>query len=113
MQDKWALEEHLSTAENNTLWDSARESARNGKALTEYVETHLLDVEDRIALMDKTGIEAVHPVAHLSGRAVDPRYRDGCPSRRRHQQRSPCLLRRQVPRPAVDVRVPADPRPRR
>src|SRR5216683_16067 len=57
MQDKWALEEHLSTAENNTLWDSAGESARNGKALTEYVETHLLDVDERIALMDKTGIE--------------------------------------------------------
>ena len=57
MQNKWALEEHLSTAENNTLWDSAGESARNGKALTEYVETHLLDVHERIALMDKTGIE--------------------------------------------------------
>ena len=33
------------------------ESARNGRALTEYVETHLLDVEERIALMDKTGVE--------------------------------------------------------
>ena len=57
MQNKWALEEHLSTAENNALWDSAGESARNGKALTDYVEAHLLDVDERIALMDKTGIE--------------------------------------------------------
>lgn len=57
MQNKWALEEHLSTAENNTLWDSAGESARNGKALTDYVEAHLLDVDERIALMDKTGLE--------------------------------------------------------
>ena len=41
MKNKWALEEHLSTAENNALWDLAGESARNGKALTEYVEAHL------------------------------------------------------------------------
>ncbi len=57
MQNKWALEEHLSTAENNALWDSSGESARNGAALTAYVESHLLDVDERIALMDKTGIE--------------------------------------------------------
>ena len=31
MQDKWALEEHLSTAENNQLWDDSGEAARNGK----------------------------------------------------------------------------------
>ena len=31
MQDKWALEEHLSTPENNQLWDDSGEAARNGK----------------------------------------------------------------------------------
>lgn len=57
MQGKWALEEHLSTAENNGLWDSAGESARNGRTLTEYVEQHLLDVDERLKIMDATGIE--------------------------------------------------------
>ena len=59
MENKWALEEHMSTAENNALWDSSGESARNGRTLTEYVEQHLLDVDNRVALMDKTGIERV------------------------------------------------------
>ena len=44
MDNKWALEEHLSTADNNRYWNSAGESARNGKTLTDYVESHLLDV---------------------------------------------------------------------
>jgi 2,3-dihydroxybenzoate decarboxylase len=57
MQDKWALEEHLSTAENNQLWDDAGEAARNGKAYMDYVESHLLDVEERLRIMDATGIE--------------------------------------------------------
>ncbi|MDH6246500.1 hypothetical protein [Mycobacterium sp. OTB74] len=52
MHDKWALEEHFSTAENNKFWNSAGESARNGKVLTEYVEARLLDVDDRLDLMD-------------------------------------------------------------
>lgn len=57
MEDKWALEEHLSTAENNKLWDSAGEAARNGEGYMDYVETHLLDVQDRLQIMDATGIE--------------------------------------------------------
>jgi 2,3-dihydroxybenzoate decarboxylase len=57
MRDKWALEEHLSTEENNELWDSAGEAARNGKTYMDYVETHLLDVAERIRIMDATGIE--------------------------------------------------------
>jgi hypothetical protein len=36
--NKWTLEEHVSTGEVNKYWNSAGESARNGKALTEYVE---------------------------------------------------------------------------
>ena len=57
MHDKWALEEHLSTAENNELWDSRGEAARNGKQYMDYVESHLLDVDERIEIMDATGIE--------------------------------------------------------
>lgn len=59
MHNKWALEEHFSTEANNKFWNSAGESARNGKALTEYVEEHLLDADERVELMDKTGIERV------------------------------------------------------
>lgn len=59
MDNKWALEEHLSTKENNAVWDSSGESARNGKTLTDYVEAHLLDVDDRLKIMDSTGIERV------------------------------------------------------
>jgi len=57
VQDKWALEEHLSTAENNEMWDSSGEAARNGKQYMDYVESHLLDVDQRIKIMDATGIE--------------------------------------------------------
>ncbi len=57
MDNKWALEEHISTADNNKYWNSAGESARNGTALTEYVESHPLDADERLAIMDKTGIE--------------------------------------------------------
>jgi 2,3-dihydroxybenzoate decarboxylase len=57
MQDKWALEEHLSTPENNQLWDDSGEAARNGKQYMDYVESHLLDVDERIKIMDATGIE--------------------------------------------------------
>jgi gamma-resorcylate decarboxylase len=59
VQDKWALEEHLSTPENNKLWDDSGEAARNGKQYMEYVESHLLDVDERIKIMDATGIERV------------------------------------------------------
>jgi gamma-resorcylate decarboxylase len=57
VQDKWALEEHLSTRENNQLWDDSGEAARNGKQYMDYVESHLLDVDERIKIMDATGIE--------------------------------------------------------
>ena len=57
MQDKWALEEHLSTPENNKLWDDSGEAVRNGKQYMDYVESHLLDVDERMKIMDATGIE--------------------------------------------------------
>jgi hypothetical protein len=46
LDNRWALDEHFSTAENNKYWDSAGEAARNGKTLTDYVESRLLDVEE-------------------------------------------------------------------
>lgn len=57
MQGKWALEEHLSTPENNQLWDDSGEAARNGRQYMDYVESHLLDVDERIKIMDATGID--------------------------------------------------------
>ena len=57
MRNKIALEEHLSTDENNKLWDSAGESSRNGKTYTDYIESHLLEVDERLKIMDATGIE--------------------------------------------------------
>ena len=57
MQDKWALEEHLSTPENNKLWDDSGEAARNGKRYMDYVDSHLLDVDERVKIMDATGVE--------------------------------------------------------
>lgn len=39
------------------MGDPAGEAVRNGAALTEYVEHHLLDVDERLQLMDDTGIE--------------------------------------------------------
>jgi gamma-resorcylate decarboxylase len=57
MDGKIALEEHLSTDENNKRWDSAGESSRNGKAYTDYIESHLVDVDERLKIMDASGIE--------------------------------------------------------
>jgi 2,3-dihydroxybenzoate decarboxylase len=54
---KWALEEHLSTEDNNDLWDSAGEASRNGKRRMSYVESHLVDVDERLRIVDATGIE--------------------------------------------------------
>jgi predicted TIM-barrel fold metal-dependent hydrolase len=107
MQNKWALEEHLSTAENNTLWDSAGESARNGKALTEYVEIHLLDVDERIALMDKTGIERA--ILSLTSPGVQSILDTKTAIRvaRDTNDAVRASLYGQGPRLAVDVRVPA------
>lgn len=56
MQNKIALEEHLSTQENGRYWDDAGEAARNGPAYMAEVARRLLDVDDRLATMDRTGI---------------------------------------------------------
>ena len=54
MRDKWALEEHLSTAENNRLWDDAGEAARNGKKYMDYVESHYETMEQGAAWFDSS-----------------------------------------------------------
>jgi hypothetical protein len=38
MKGKIVLEEHLTTALNNSIWDASGESARNGKAYMDDVE---------------------------------------------------------------------------
>jgi 2,3-dihydroxybenzoate decarboxylase len=57
MQGKIVLEEHVTTPLNNSLWDSSGEAARNGKAYMDDVEHKLLETEQRIAEMDRCGIE--------------------------------------------------------
>lgn len=57
MKDKIALEEHISTIENNRYWDSESEGIRNGKKYMEYIERHLLDPSLRLDLMDQYGVE--------------------------------------------------------
>lgn len=57
MKGKIVLEEHLTTALNNSLWDASGEAARNGKAYMNDVESKLLDTERRIEEMDQCGID--------------------------------------------------------
>jgi gamma-resorcylate decarboxylase len=57
MRDKIVLEEHLTTPLNNLLWDSSGEAARNGKSYMDDVERKLLETDERIAEMDRCGID--------------------------------------------------------
>lgn len=57
MKDKISLEDHITTAENNQLWDSSGEAARNGKDYMARVEEHLLNPELRLEIMDQFGID--------------------------------------------------------
>lgn len=57
MKGKIVLEEHVTTPLNNSLWDSSAEVARNGKAYMNDVERRLLETEQRIAEMDRCGID--------------------------------------------------------
>ncbi len=59
MRGKIALEEHISTEENNTLWDSTLEAARNGKEYMADVERRLPEAHLRLEEMDKYGIETM------------------------------------------------------
>ncbi|MFD3459196.1 amidohydrolase family protein [Nocardia fluminea] len=56
MSGKIALEEHVSTPRNNSVWDAAGEADRNGPDYMAEVDRRLLDVDDRVAEMDRCGI---------------------------------------------------------
>ena len=49
MRGKIALEEHVSTPENNRLWDSSGEAGRNGTEYMKDVERRLLDRSIQLA----------------------------------------------------------------
>jgi 2,3-dihydroxybenzoate decarboxylase len=57
MKGKIALEEHVSTEENNKGWDLQFEAARHGKQYMANVERRLFDTETRLKEMDEFGIE--------------------------------------------------------
>lgn len=57
MDGKITLEEHFSTALNNSLWDSKGEAGRNGPAYAADVERRLIDPRACIAEMDRAGVE--------------------------------------------------------
>jgi predicted TIM-barrel fold metal-dependent hydrolase len=57
MKGKIALEEHLSTPQNNSIWDSSGEAARNGKAYMDDVEKRLPETSMRLDEMNRNGIE--------------------------------------------------------
>lgn len=56
MNDKIALEEHLSTDEMNALWDDSGEATRNGKDYMAWVDARLLEIPQRLRDMDECGI---------------------------------------------------------
>jgi 2,3-dihydroxybenzoate decarboxylase len=56
MNDKIALEEHVSSDAMNALWDAAGEASRNGQEYMDWVEDRLIDVSERISDMDECGI---------------------------------------------------------
>jgi len=46
MDGKIAIEEHISTALNNTFWDAKGEETRNGVTYSRDIERRLLDIID-------------------------------------------------------------------
>ncbi|MBH2778017.1 amidohydrolase [Serratia marcescens] len=64
MKGKIALEEHVSTQENNRLWDSKSEALRNGRNYMDNVEKRLLETELRLKDMDACGIR--HAILSLT-----------------------------------------------
>jgi gamma-resorcylate decarboxylase len=57
MEGKIALEEHYSTALNNSHWDAKGEETRNGRAYAQDIERRLLDPDLCLREMDLAGIE--------------------------------------------------------
>lgn len=59
MRGKIALEEHVSTPENNRLWDSSGEAGRNGTEYMKDVERRLLDRSIQLEEMAQRHIDHV------------------------------------------------------
>ncbi|WP_323092120.1 amidohydrolase family protein [Klebsiella variicola] len=59
MRGKIALEEHVSTPDNNRLWDSTGEAGRNGKEYMKDVERRLLDRSIQLEEMAQRHIDHV------------------------------------------------------
>ena len=59
MRGKIALEEHVSTPENNRLWDSTGEAGRNGTEYMKDVERRLLDRSIQLEEMAQRHIDHV------------------------------------------------------
>ncbi len=57
MEGKVVLEEHFSTALNNSYWDAKGEESRNGIEYARDIERRLLDPELCLREMDRSGIE--------------------------------------------------------
>ena len=59
MRGKIALEEHVSTPENNRLWDATGEAARNGSEYMKDVERRLMDRSIQLDEMAQRNIDHV------------------------------------------------------
>jgi 2,3-dihydroxybenzoate decarboxylase len=57
VEGKIALEEHFSTALNNSHWDARGEESRNGREYAQDIERRLLDPDLCLREMDLAGIE--------------------------------------------------------
>lgn len=57
MEGKIALEEHFSTALNNSHWNAQGEESRNGREYAQDIERRLLDPELCLREMDLAGID--------------------------------------------------------
>ena len=68
MDGRVALEEHISTEQNNRHWDAKGEDGRNGKAYSRDVEARLLNPDLHLVKMDRAGIE--HAILSLTSPGV-------------------------------------------
>ena len=59
MRGKIALEEHVSTPKNNSLWDATGEASRNGSEYMQDVERRLLDRSYKLNEMAQRNIDHV------------------------------------------------------
>ena len=108
MRGKIALEEHVSTPENNRLWDSSGEAGRNGTEYMKDVERRLLDRSIQLEEMAQRHIDHVilsltSPGASLRRGAVRE-CEDGFPQPGRHMIDRRDVAGRRFPEAASDSR---------